>query len=73
MPKDTRSEYVAGSLYMRTRQLLLNDHKTLEEIARGSGISIYWLQKFKAGSIGSPNVNRTQQLYEYLSGKALSC
>lgn len=62
-----------GTLHARTRALLNNDKRTLDEISRASGLSVYWLQKFRTGQIHDPSANKVQRLYEYLTGKALTC
>lgn len=56
-----------GTLLDRTLKLLEEDTRPLMDLSLATGISIYWLQKMKAGAIPDPSVNRTQHLYEYLS------
>lgn len=60
-----------GSLYNRTLELLRTSQFTLPEIFRRSGISFYWLKRFKEGRIVDPSVNKVQALYEFLSGRKL--
>ncbi len=55
------------SLYNVTREKLLADPRTFEQLTIESGIPFYWLQKFAAGCFLSPNVNRVQYLYEFLT------
>lgn len=60
-----------GSLVTRTLILLQNDERSLPAISRQSGIPFYWLRSFKENRVPSPNVNRVQRLYEFLSGYSL--
>jgi hypothetical protein len=61
----------SGTLLQRTNALLYEANQSLMEISRATGLSLYWLQKMKAGTVNSPSVNLVQVLYEYLSGKSL--
>lgn len=56
-----------GTLLDKTLELLNKDERPLMELSFETGISIYWLQKMKTGSIPDPSVNKTQDLYEHLS------
>lgn len=68
MPTPTKRH----SLHDATRALLHKDTRTLLQIHEGSGLPFYWLRKFSSMEIKEPSVNRTQQLYEFLSGRSLS-
>lgn len=59
------------NLMERTLQLLEKTDKTLPEIYAETGLSFYWLRKFKSREFKDPSVNRVQQLYEYLTGQQL--
>lgn len=61
-----------GTLHETALALLIKDGRTLLEIHSASGISLYWLIKFKAGRIQHPSVNTVQKLYEFLSHKPLA-
>lgn len=43
----------------------------LPKIAKETGISYFWLRKFKDDAIPNPGVNTVQKLYEFLSNSAL--
>lgn len=59
------------SLLKRTWELLQADPRSLQDISRETGISLYWLQKFKSSPPDRPNVVDVQNLYEYLTGRKL--
>lgn len=61
------------SLMAATRQLLKDrsEETTFLRIYKDLGIPPGWTQKFIAGGIPNPSVNRVQALYEHLSGKKL--
>lgn len=61
----------ALSLLVRTRELIRASDTPLLTIYKESGISFYWLKKFRDNEIKDPSVNRVQKLYEYLTGKEL--
>jgi hypothetical protein len=61
----------AGSLLKRTNALLNNSAQSLMEISRATGLSLYWLQKMKAGTVADPSVNSVQILYEHLAQSKL--
>lgn len=60
-----------GTLLDKTLDLLKEEERPLQDISHDTGISLYWLQKMKTASIPDPSVNRTQELYEYLSNNKL--
>lgn len=60
-----------GTLCERTRQLLQEDKRSALAIHKESGISFYWLRKFKSGVTTDPSVNTIQALYEFLTGSKL--
>lgn len=60
-----------GTLFIRTRELLLDEQRSLIEISEQSGIPFYWLKSFRRGESVGPSVNRVQHLYEFLTGSAL--
>lgn len=60
-----------GTLLDKTLKLLEKDDRPLMDLSFETGISLYWLQKMKAGSIPDPSVNRTQTLYEHLTNTKL--
>ncbi len=61
-----------NSLVKKTRELLHADTRSLPEIYTASGISFYWLRRFKSGNMRNPPADRVQHLYEFLSGKKLA-
>lgn len=68
MPKATQQ---LGTLYLRTRDLLVREKRSLEDISEASGISLFWLRKMKYAETIDPSVHRVQALYEYLTGQPL--
>lgn len=58
-----------GSLMARTLQLL--QLRQLTDVSRDTGISLYWLLKFRSGLIKNPSVNTVQRLYEHLTNTKL--
>lgn len=60
------------SLLAKTRELLIQSGKTDAEICGETGIPPYWLYSLRGGQVQGHNVNRTQYLYEHLTGKALA-
>jgi hypothetical protein len=58
-------------LLLRTHELLQSTEHSLQDIALATGISLYWLQKFKADPPARPNVVDVEALYTHLSGKKL--
>lgn len=60
-----------GTLLDKTLDLLEEDSRPLQEISFATGISLYWLQKMRVRAIPDPSVNRTQQLFEFLSDTKL--
>jgi len=61
----------AGTLMQRTITLLTTTEKPLSKLSQETGLSLYWLQKFKSGLIEDPSVNAVQTLYEHLSQSRL--
>jgi len=61
----------AGSLLMATRALIRSSDKSILDIHKATDLPFYWLAKFKSGQFENPSVNRTQILYEYLTGSKL--
>jgi hypothetical protein len=59
------------SLMERTLELLDASALSLPAIYAATGISFYWLRRFKSRKIADPSVNRVQQLYEFLQGSPL--
>ena len=59
------------SLMLKTTELLEADPRSLLDLHKESGISYYWLRKFKSGILSDPSVNKVQALYEFLSGTKL--
>lgn len=64
-------EEVVGTLMLKTLRLLKQAKEPMLDISRNAGVSFYWLQKFRAESVGDPSVNSVQRLYEYLAKKQL--
>lgn len=60
------------SLTARTIELLNETDLTLPEVFMATGISLYWLRKFKQDAVLYPSANRVQRLYEFLSGHKLN-
>lgn len=58
-----------GSLMTKTLQLL--QLRQLTEVSLETGISVYWLLKFRSGLIKNPSVNTVQHLYEHLTNTKL--
>ena len=61
----------AGTLLKETIRLLREQRKPILDLHKETGIPFHWLAKFKAGTYKNPSVNRTQFLYEFLSGSPL--
>jgi hypothetical protein len=61
----------SGTLHKKTFLLIVGCVKPLPKIARDTGLSYFWLRKFKQNAIPNPSVNSVQKLYEYLSGEKL--
>lgn len=61
----------ASTLLVRTRALLKDDPRTTLEIHIQSGISFYWLRKFRFETGHDPGVSRVQKLYEFLTNTKL--
>ena len=61
------------TLLKRTWELLAADQRSLQSISNETGISLYWLQKFKSTPPEEhrPNVVDVQTLYEHLTGRKL--
>lgn len=59
------------TLHSKTFELLKKSKETLINIHSDTGISYYWLLKFKTGAVRDPSVNRVQKLYEYLTNTKL--
>jgi hypothetical protein len=59
------------SLMERTLTLLDSANLSLPEIYAKTGISFYWLRRFKSRKIADPSVNRVQALYEFLAAAPL--
>lgn len=68
MPKATKQ---LGTLYLRTREMLVRETRSLEDISAASGISLFWLRKLRYAETTDPSVHRVQALYEYLTGRPL--
>jgi len=64
-------EAAPGTLMMTTLKLLHESKESQEAIARGAGVSFYWLRKFAGGAPKDPSVNRVQKVYEYLTKSKL--
>jgi hypothetical protein len=69
----------SSSLHSTTLHLLKNRprHITYEQIAEScqcmpGGITVGWLQQFITSRIKNPDVDRVQDLYEYLTDRPLS-
>jgi hypothetical protein len=58
-------------LLNKTRELLKESKIPLERIAVDTGLSYAFVQKLKGASYSIPAVDKTETLYEYLSGKQL--
>ena len=58
------------SLHATTLRLLdariASKQITLLDLHKETGLSFYWLRKFKSREVPDPSVNRVQRLYEYL-------
>ena len=61
-----------GKLMIKTHQLLKADGRSIADISIDTGITFFWLQRFSAGSMKNPSVNRIEYLYEHLSKKSLN-
>ena len=60
-----------ATLYTRTLDLARQYEGSQIELAQRAGVPFHWLRSFLAGTIRDPSVNRTQALYEFLTGKSL--
>lgn len=65
-------EHASYSLMARTLELLDADDRSVLEIHHATGISFYWLRKFKARTFVDPSVNKVQFLYEHLTNAKLA-
>lgn len=55
-------------LIVKARKLLNSDNApSLETVARATGLSYHWLQKFASGRIPDPGANRFLRLVDYLN------
>ncbi len=59
------------SLVIKTRQLIFEDERTIDEIANLANVPGHWLYDFMNKESRSPSVNRIQAVYEALTGKPL--
>jgi len=60
-----------GTLLARTRHFLDICGVPLRQITAETGLPYLWLYHFKKKRPASPDVNRTQALYEFLTGENL--
>ena len=62
-----------SNLVLCTRELLRHRSRTrtIEVIARETGLTVRFIETFRTGSNKDYGVNRVTKLYEYLSGKKL--
>lgn len=60
-----------GSLMAATLDLLRGDERSTYRIARDGNFEYHWLAAFRRGTMKDPSVNRTQKLFEYLTGAKL--
>ena len=59
-------------LKQTTRKLLRADKRTLLQIHKESGISLYFIKRFSADNIKEPSCDKVEALYEFLTGKQLA-
>ncbi len=67
--KTPTEEY--SSLFVRTKELLHEDSRSLQKIADESGIPLQWIRNFSYNRGVDVSVHRVQKLYEFLAGKDL--
>jgi len=59
------------NLLEQTLDMLANESRSREEIARDTGLGKEWLSKLSRGLITDPGVSKIERLHEYLkSNKA---
>lgn len=56
-------------LYAVTAQHLRESKKPFSSIARDMDVSMSWVYKYSKEELGDPGVNKTERLYEYLTGR----
>lgn len=56
-----------GKIMLATIDALKSDERPLYNIATETGLSFYWLRKFRAGDIPNPSVNRVEKLAQFLN------
>lgn len=66
------NEAIAGTLLVKTLELLEKSDKPLQDIYAETGLPYHWLRSVSQGKTNKPSVNRVQYLYEYLSEKQLA-
>ncbi len=49
------------------KQLLRDDSRTMQEIAKAAGVSRQWLTLFKAGKVPNPGYRTIEALYAVLN------
>lgn len=58
-------------LLKRTIELLGSCGKSVDQVAKETGLPFYWVQSVRYNKGIDPAVSRIVKLYEYLSGKQL--
>jgi hypothetical protein len=60
-----------STLLEKTLELLEDCPYTMPELYMRTGVSFYWIRKFKTGTMRNPSVVKVQTLYEFLTGRTL--
>lgn len=67
----TKKNTTIGTWLKSTLDLLQKRSSTYEEIARETGLSLFWISRLSSGKINNPSINKIQILHEYLLKKPL--
>lgn len=55
------------NLYLDTLKLLNKSDLSPEEVGKQSGLNSRWVRRLASGEMPNPGVNKTQELYNFLS------
>lgn len=62
---------MAGTLLIKTIELLRNDERTSNDLHIKTGLPYYWLKALRDDPVYDPSVNRIEYLYTFLNKKPL--
>ena len=63
----SETENKSKSLFWTTKELLINDNRSISTISQGSKLPEPFLRMFRLEKTTGANVNSVQKLYEYLT------